>query len=681
MPGGGFLVDVAKSAWKKYREKKKDAEIRAEIQQLAEASFEEARKAGAEAAREAVANGPIEDRIVLELYLSQVPGAVRNSLKRPEDATGKTVPRNFALRTPHDMLRLLPQHPMRFKPGDALLGMPGWSLMHSLGSGGFGEVWLARNSRNMTERGAVKFCHPEHVRDLVHERDVIQRVREAGKHNNIVQLKHAYLTGNTPWLMYEYIAGGDLANLIRQWQVLDTQERVNRGIAALYQLCDAVAHFHKLRPPIVHRDLKPDNILVDEASRRLLVTDFGIGAVTAKAVAEVGDGTTTRFGKLPESLAQAHTPLYSSPQQRGGAAPDPRDDVYALGVIAYQLVTGQLTHGPGTDFGDDLREAGANDALIELIGECVAQKPERRPTDAVEFLHRVQTLIRVPSSSAPSRSAVSGAKPKPPPVPIPPALGHAVGVPTLAPSPVPPPVPSSERRPRDRDDERLPRQRRSGNALSHAVPVWGWLVICLGGLFLCCSVPMGLGLFGNRGGPTQPDAKAKSDPQMQDSNTKPPTVTFNPNSSEESVGWFAEQQYRIKNHHGNDYAQTRKELIAEVCSLPVGKSINWTVSVSKVSKDGLVSVTMPYWSPRRDAPVARVVLHWEGKTAVSPWTGWTDSGPFPWGGDASSLRALREESRVQLTGVIGQVMWSDATGNWAVGVSKPMVWPERRPAK
>src|SRR5437879_5625434 len=101
IPGGAYACELAAAAWKKYRERKKDSEIREEIRELAEANFEEARNAAIEAVKAAAPSGAtVEDKINLELYLSQVPGAVRASLKRPEDATGRTVPPAFTLNTP-----------------------------------------------------------------------------------------------------------------------------------------------------------------------------------------------------------------------------------------------------------------------------------------------------------------------------------------------------------------------------------------------------------------------------------------------------------------------------------------------------------------------------------------------------------------------------------------------------
>ncbi len=415
VPGGGFAYDVAQAALGKYREKRQTAEMRVEIRELAQASFEQARQAAIQAAREVTGGAATDDELIsLELYLSQIPGAVRHSLKRAEDSTGTTVPTTFALNSPDDVLKLLPPRPVRFRPGDRLPGKPGWLLIEPLGVGGFGEVWLTRHHRVTSLSGAVKFCHDLQTRDrdLLHESRVIDRVMEHGKHPHIVPLLDAHLDGDSPWLMFEYVRGGDLADVIHEWQALPKNERLVMATTALQELAAAVGHFHRLTPAVVHRDLKPANILRDQATGKLRVTDFGIGGVAARLVLEIETrAAMTQSGRLLSCLRGSYTPLYASPQQREGGDPDPLDDVHALGVIGYQMITGQLNQGAGPDFADDLRDAGVGEDLISLLGRCVAQRANRRPKDAVELAELLAAVsLRPPPQPVPS-------VPEPSPVP------------------------------------------------------------------------------------------------------------------------------------------------------------------------------------------------------------------------------------------------------------------------
>src|ERR1043165_3895635 len=146
VPGGGAMYDVAEGVWKKYRERCQEKQQRDEIQRLAQASFEDVTQAASDAAQKAAA--PPEILPALELYLTQVPASIRQSLKRADDPTGTTVPATFALRSADDVAKLLPPGLPRFRPGDPLPGSGGWVLEKPLGIGDFGEVWLVRPPGN-----------------------------------------------------------------------------------------------------------------------------------------------------------------------------------------------------------------------------------------------------------------------------------------------------------------------------------------------------------------------------------------------------------------------------------------------------------------------------------------------------------------------------------------------------
>ncbi|MCI0680508.1 MAG: protein kinase [Gemmataceae bacterium] len=315
--------------------------------------------------------------------------------------TGRVSPPELVLRGPDDPAQLLPPALPRFKPGDALPGRTGWVLERHLSGGGFGEVWLARGVFGL-ER-AVKFFHnlKDRHRDLLHEGNVIARLLRDGKHANVVPLLDASLDGDGPWLMYEYVEGGDLGDAIRRWAALPIAERQEKIVVALRLLANAVGRFHAFNPPIVHRDLKPANILYDRAVRQLRITDFGIGGVAAaELIGSERHGTLSRGARLQSHLFGACTPLYASPEQKRGEPPDPRDDVHALGVIAYQMLTGQMTHGVGPDFADDLAELGVAETLIDLVRRCTA-KAQRRLKDAGVIVTVLDGASNLKSSGAP----------------------------------------------------------------------------------------------------------------------------------------------------------------------------------------------------------------------------------------------------------------------------------------
>ena len=297
-----------------------------------------------------------------------------------------------------------PQRP-RFKPGDLVPGRSDWVLERHLGGGGFGEVWLARHPR-LRER-AVKFFRPlfREDSDMLHESNVIARImRETGRgflRDSIVELLDEHLEGLTPWLMYEYVEGVTLAQGILHWAKLPAHKRFQEVTVALRMIASAVGHFHRLDPPIVHRDLKPANILHDKHAKRLRITDFGIGGIAARDLIEAEKhGTLTRGAMLQASLYGSYTPIYASPEQKRGDLPHPKDDVHALGVIAYQMLTGRLDRAPGPHFARELHKLGVEKTLIDLIGACV-DDAELRPKDASE----IAQALAAPKPTAPKPAA------------------------------------------------------------------------------------------------------------------------------------------------------------------------------------------------------------------------------------------------------------------------------------
>jgi serine/threonine protein kinase len=402
IPGGQYIYAVAKRTFEKFQNSNATNDRNNEIVLIANTGFDEAKEQAFEAVSKSnslisLSQGrpnPTPEQIsIVESFIACIPEAVRQSLKRPEDPTGKSAPSGFLIRAPEDIIRLLPARPPRFKPGQPVPGRAGWIVDKLLGVGGFGEVWFTRHERMASLQGAIKFCLGKTGHDLIHEAGLINRVMQAGAHPNIVPLKDAHLEGETPWLMFEYIDGGNLTDWMHTFSGPSSKNRNYKVILALKQLSEAVAHFHALPQPIVHRDLKPSNILFDKITNNFKITDFGIGSVTANEANRLErTGQSQLGGRLLSSLKGSHTPVYSSPEQRRGNDPDPRDDIHALGVIAYQLLTGRFDSGPGAGADRVLKKINVSILLRELIVDCTSEILEDRPLNGMELVRKLEKV-------------------------------------------------------------------------------------------------------------------------------------------------------------------------------------------------------------------------------------------------------------------------------------------------
>jgi hypothetical protein len=309
----------------KYLAGRKDAEIRADIQQLAQASFEQARQAAVQVAQEVASSAASPDDLInLELYLAQIPAAVRRSQNRPGDPTG--TPATFALRTPDDVLKVLPPKSVRFRPGDPLPGRTGWTLTEPLGVGGFGEVWLARHPQFTTIGRAVKFCNDLKARDrdLLHNGRVIELVQAQGNQPHIVPLVDVHLDGDAPWLMFEYVPGGDLGDVIHEWQTLSKSERVMRAVTALQELAAPVGHRSPMGTSVAAR------LAVHRARGEVAVGEtIAIESILGRhSVFEGRVAEETRFGPYPAIIPEVSGRAFLTRRHEFILDPD-----YPLGAV------------------------------------------------------------------------------------------------------------------------------------------------------------------------------------------------------------------------------------------------------------------------------------------------------------------------------------------------------------
>ncbi|MCS6851813.1 MAG: serine/threonine protein kinase [Gemmataceae bacterium] len=337
------------------------------------------------------------DRQAAKDYLSLIPEMIRTTFRSKKDPSGRTLPDNLNIQRSLDLLPFLPPRPPRFKVNDPVPGKPEWIFVERLGIGGFAEVWKARHQRFANMTSVIKIClDPQSQERLVkHEATILNQILRHGRHPGIVALRGVSLGSDPPWLEYEYAEGGDLHQFLLRhpWPV---EKREARAWSIIRTLAGTLGYFHRLNPKVIHRDIKPSNVFLQRRANGAMVCligDFGIGDLAvqkdlADAATQARQPTFAVSG-LSTSLRFAHTAMYASPQQKAGAAPQPTDDIYALGVMWYQLLVGDPTRPMDHEWRDELEALGVSPATIDHIAECVRKDATKRPADGTELAQRL----------------------------------------------------------------------------------------------------------------------------------------------------------------------------------------------------------------------------------------------------------------------------------------------------
>jgi serine/threonine protein kinase len=368
----------------------------AALADLAALTPEEARAEAAAALDKLAPNASPEDRSVALEYLSIIPGALDRALPRTPGGQ-RSLPPTATFDEPQLLLQLLPADRPPYPVPSDLPGTP-YRLLQLLGSGGFGAVYRATTHTLQHLPLAVKFClDPALAAALHRERSNLERLMKAGGEGwsaRIVRLYGYDLEHRTPFLVYEYVPGGDLTHyLARRVAQLGRPLNADEVLALVIQVCEALAFAHT--HGLVHRDLKPTNVLVDGEALKL--ADFGLGSLAAARAAQVSriGSTTIDFLTAADQASLfrgAGTPLYMAPEQKRGAAPDPRHDLYSLGVMWFQLLAGDVSRelhpGWAKELAVRFRVPPAHLALLE---RCVGWLDER-PRDAAELLPLLRGL-------------------------------------------------------------------------------------------------------------------------------------------------------------------------------------------------------------------------------------------------------------------------------------------------
>jgi tetratricopeptide (TPR) repeat protein len=257
-----------------------------------------------------------------------------------------------------------------------------FELVREIGRGGFGVVWEARD-RQLGRRVAFKAVRAGGKAPLREQR-LLSEAEAAAKlsHANIVTLHDVGRTEQGPYLVLEYLEGKTLEARLGGGPI-PVRETVHIAV----EIAKGVAHAHA--HGVVHRDLKPANVVLADDGR-VKVLDFGMAYA---------------FGRRRED---GGTPAYMAPEQSSGAPEDERTDVFAMGAMLYQMLSGELPYPVGSGEANrswrkpQVLDVPEQPALGELVERMLEKDPTRRPRDGAEVLEELSEIQRALEASTSS---------------------------------------------------------------------------------------------------------------------------------------------------------------------------------------------------------------------------------------------------------------------------------------
>jgi serine/threonine-protein kinase len=290
---------------------------------------------------------------------------------------------------------------------------PHWVVVEKLGEGGFGEVWLARHTKTRATR-VFKFCFDaERLRALKREVAFFRLLKETlGERRDIAAVKDWQFDAPPYFIETDYTPLGNLQQWAQGMGGID-QVPLDDRVRIVAEVAEALAAAHSVG--ILHKDVKPSNVLIaqDEGGGYYArLADFGIGVLTDRSRLEAlnitADGITASNMTANDS-SRTGTRMYSPPESLASQPHTVQGDIYAVGVILYQMIVGDLSRPLAVGWERDVQD----ESLRSDVAECVEGDVTRRLSTATElaarlrdFRGRTKRLIQARASAAAARRKV-----------------------------------------------------------------------------------------------------------------------------------------------------------------------------------------------------------------------------------------------------------------------------------
>lgn len=264
-------------------------------------------------------------------------------------------------------------------PAELTPHFPQLEILECLGRGGMGVVYKARQ-KSLNRLVALKLLAPERADDpqFAARFEKEAHALAALNHSNIVGVHDFGQAGGFYFLLMEFVDGVNLRQLLQSKRLTPKE-----ALSIVPPICDALqcAHDHG----IVHRDIKPENLLMDKAGT-VKIADFGIAKIVGDS--EQPDGTPRTDGTMAQG-----TPDYAAPEQQNGTA-DHRADIYSLGVVLYEMLTGER---PNENLTPPSKRVQVDIRIDEIVLRALEKTPELRFATAAEFRTQVEAATNTPS--------------------------------------------------------------------------------------------------------------------------------------------------------------------------------------------------------------------------------------------------------------------------------------------